>query len=725
MIKTVKLASYELRRFKGPLPIVALLFLLLVPTLYGALYLWSNWDPYGKLDQVPVAVVNLDQPVEVDGQQVSAGDRLVTELKSDEIFDWQFVTEDQAQAGLAEGTYYAVITIPPDFSADLASGAGQNPTRATVQLQRNDANGFVVGLLTQSVRDQLEAAIDRAAIGSYFESVFANLDTIRTDIGKAATAAGQLATGADASLAGAKELSTGIKTAKDGSAKLVSGLATAKQGSAQLVTGTSDAKAGSASLVTGLTSLESGASELVPGAQQVADGNQQLASTVVPVLDAVARAVPSLGQAGANITAATTDVNDLVTQSLASQSAAANDALRQLQAQAAGDPNLAPSIDALSQALAGITQTTTDLSTAAGQASQVANEVNTAAESVGSAASGDLSTASSQLTALATGSAQVATGVQSLSTGISSASAGAQTLDAGIGQLSTGATALDSGISELQLGAQKLDDGLGTLQKGSQTLVDGLTKVDTGAKDLSTQLSSAAQRIPTLAPDQRADAAQVLSSPAEVQQIIDNPATFYGRGLAPFFFAIAIWVFGISVFLIMRPVSGRALAGRARSSRIAVAGWLPVFGLAALGSLLLFGIVWLGLGLNPVNAAGSAGVVVLAAACFTAIAHLLRTWLGVVGSAITLVLLMVQLTSAGGLYPVETLPAPFRAIHAFIPMTYLIDALRITFTGGLTSHLWRDVAVLAGFTLLAVGLAVFVVHRRRQFRQRDLRPVLA
>ena len=722
MIKTVKLATYELRRFKGPLPIVALLFLLLVPTLYGALYLWSNWDPYGKLDQVPVAVVNLDKSVEVDGKTVAAGDRLVTELKSDDVFDWRFVSEQQAQDGLADGSYYLIVTIPPEFSADLASGASQNPTRATVQLQRNDANGFVVGLLTQSVQAQLEAAIDRAAIGSYFESVFANLDTIRTDIGKAATGAGELASGTSTALAGSKDLSTGIKTAKAGSAQLVTGLAGAKQGSAQLVTGTSDAKAGSAALVTGLTSLQSGASELVPGAQQVADGNQQLASTVVPVLDAVSKAVPSLGQAGANITAATTDVSNLVSQGLTTQSAAADAALKAIEQAGKTDPVL---VNQLSTALAGISQTTTDLSTAAGQASQVAGEVNSAAQSVGSAASGDLSTASSQLTALATGSAQVATGVQSLSTGISTASSGASTLDSGIGQLSTGATALDAGIGQLQIGAQKLDDGLGTLTKGSQTLVDGLTKVNTGAKDLSTQLSSAAQRIPTLAPDQRADAAQVLSSPAEVQQIIDNPATYYGRGLAPFFFGIAIWVFGISVFLVMRPVSGRALAGRARSSRIAVAGWLPVFGLAAVGSLLLYGIVWLGLGLDPVNAAGAAGVVVLAAACFTAIAHLLRTWLGVVGSAVTLVLLMVQLTSAGGLYPVETLPAPFRVVHAFIPMTYLIDALRITFTGGLTSHLWRDVAVLAGFTLLAVGLAVYVVHRRRRFRQRDLRPVLA
>ena len=98
MIKTVKLASYELRRFKGPLPIVALLFLLLVPTLYGALYLWSNWDPYGKLDQVPVAVVNQDAPVTVAGKSIAAGDRLVSELQADPIFDWQFVDADQAKA---------------------------------------------------------------------------------------------------------------------------------------------------------------------------------------------------------------------------------------------------------------------------------------------------------------------------------------------------------------------------------------------------------------------------------------------------------------------------------------------------------------------------------------------------------------------------------------------------------------------------------------------------
>lgn len=186
MIKTVKLAGYEFRRFKGPWPVIGLLFVLLIPTVYAGLYLWSNWDPYGRRDQVPVAVVNLDEPAQVENATISAGDRLVSELGSDPIFAWQFVGQDQAEQGLADGTYYMIVEIPPDFSANLVSGSGATPERADVNLRLNDANGYLTQLLVASAQPQLEAAIDRAALGAYLESVFANLDTIRDGVRAAA-----------------------------------------------------------------------------------------------------------------------------------------------------------------------------------------------------------------------------------------------------------------------------------------------------------------------------------------------------------------------------------------------------------------------------------------------------------------------------------------------------------------------------------------------------------
>jgi len=721
MIKTFRLAGYELRRFKGPLPILALLFLMLVPLMYGALYLWSNWDPYGKLDQVPVAVVNQDQPVVVNGKTVDAGNRLVSELEADPIFDWQFVDEEQAAKGLADGQYYLTIIIPPDFSADLASGATKDPQRAVIYLHRDDVNGYVIGLLTASVQTKLEGAIDRAAIGAYFDSVFTNLDSIRGEVTTAAGSATKLAAGAKGVQTGATGLAKGISAEKDGSAQLVTGLADAKSGSAALVAGATTAQTGSAQLVAGLGTLQSGVSDLGPAADAVASGNQQLADTVVPVLNQFSTALPQVGPAGTAMTTAATQVTNLVsakTDSLNSELTVANTALAKM------NPN-GPGVKDLTRALTAIDGTGASLAAAAGDARQAAGTVNSVATTIDTALSGtDLSTAATQLTTLATGSQKVATGVGALSTGISDASTGATTVDSGLGDLVTGATSLDTGIGQLQTGAKKLDDGLTKSVTGSAALVDGATKVADGADQLAKQLTEGAKRIPSLTQDQRDSAEQVLSSPADVRLSVDNPAVVYGRGLAPFFFGIAIWVFGIAVFLVMRPISNRALAGRASSPRITVAGWLPVVGLAALGSLVLLVVVWLGLGLNPVNVGGSIGVVLLAAAAFTAIAHLLRTWLGVVGSAVTLVLLMVQLTSAGGLYPVQTLPAPFRAIHTVIPMTYLINALRITFTGGPTNDLWRDVGVLAGFTVVAVGLCVFVVHRRRRFRMKDLHPAL-
>jgi len=711
MIKTVKLAGYELRRFKGPLPIIALLFLLLIPSLYGALYLWSNWDPYGKLDQVPVAVVNEDVPATgPDGQTVDAGNRLVAELQDDPIFDWQFVDATTAAEGLADGSYYLTITIPPDFSANLVSGATDDPERAIVIMNRDDVNGYVIGLMTSTVQQRLEAAINRAAISAYFDAVFTNLDTLKQNVTDAANGATQLAAGADSALSGATELSGGITALKDGSTQLVSGLGDAKNGSAQLVTGLGTARDGSGKLVTGLTQLQQGSAQLAPGAQQVADGNAELANTVVPVLDKVNAAIPSLQQANTDAKARV----DAFATGVTTQQA-------QIQAAVNAIPDGTPGKTELQTA---VTDAGTALNGAATDAQQAAANINTAVTQLNQSASADLTQAGTDLTNLATGSAQVAAGAAQLNTGIGAALTGATDLDTGIGQLQAGATQLDGGIGQLQTGAQQLDDGLGTAQTGSADLVTGLTQLDQGANQLATELTAGAAKIPVFAQDQRDNAEQVLSSPADVQVNVANPANFYGRGLAPFFFAIAIWVFGISVFLVMRPISTRALAGRASSPRVAIAGWLPVVGMAAVGSMLLLLIALVGLDLDPVNVAGSIGVVLLAAACFTAIAHLLRTWLGVVGSAITLVLLMVQLTSAGGLYPVETLPAPFRAIHAFIPMTYLIDALRITFTGGPTDHLWRDIAVLAGFTVVAVGVCVWVVHRRRLFRPRDLHPLL-
>src|SRR6478735_5829126 len=113
----------ELRRFgRGRLPRLAVAAMLLVPLLYGALYLWAFWSPTSHLDRLPVALVNSDGgAARPDGTRLTAGDDVVTELRGDHALDWHLTDPEDASAGVADGDYYFAVTIPDDFSSSLAS----------------------------------------------------------------------------------------------------------------------------------------------------------------------------------------------------------------------------------------------------------------------------------------------------------------------------------------------------------------------------------------------------------------------------------------------------------------------------------------------------------------------------------------------------------------------------------------------------------------------------
>ena len=335
------------------------------------------------------------------------------------------------------------------------------------------------------------------------------------------------------------------------------------------------------------------------------------------------------------------------------------------------------------------------------------------------------------LTALDEGAHQVATGAHALHDGIADAKDGSATLSEGLGTLvdgaapvADGASTLSTGVDRLADGAHQLDEGLGELAAGAHDLDDGLGRLDDGAAALADGLADGVDRLPVLTQDEQDRAAQVLSSPADVRMTVDHPATYYGRGLAPMFFAIALWVFGISVFLVVRPVAGRLLAGRAHPLRLSLTAWYPVAAIAVTGGLIMVAVVWVTLGLAPVRPVALLALTVLGALCFSSIAHLLRTALGTVASAITLVWLVLQLPTSGGTYPAELLPPFFGAIAPAMPMTYLIDAFRVVISGGQTERLVTDVAVLLVITVTSMALCGLVVLRRQRFAMKDLHPPL-
>ncbi|HWC81487.1 MAG TPA: YhgE/Pip domain-containing protein [Pseudonocardiaceae bacterium] len=644
-MRALRLVGTELRRFRTPLQRIGLIFITCVPLLYGALYLWSNWDPYGKLSEIPVAVVNADQPVNVNNTNVNAGKLFTDDLAHDRIFDWHFVNAQQAGKGLNDGSYYFTISVPRDFSAKLASGATNTPQRASMAITLNDANGYVVGKMAETVQSTLQNKISAAAVSAYFESVFGDLQQLR------------------------------------------SGITDASSGANQLRDGLSDANSGAANLSSGLGTLKTGADKLVTGSGQVADGVNSIANVVVPLANGVADAIPSVTQNAATAASGAADLAGNAAQVTGWVSTNQNSIQAKVAALGNDDPLLKDNPDYQ------------QLVTATNTATGYANQVNTGAQQV------------------RTNTATVAAGTQTLAADAPQLQSQVRTAAAKIQQLATGATQVSTGM-------QTLDGGIGNAANGASTLSSGVSTLHDGSVKLADGLNTVQNKIPVLSADQQKDNAATLASPVDITTGNLHPAGTYGRGLTPFFYAIALWVFGLSGYLLLKAMPGRALASRASTLTVTLAGWLPALVVGLVGALLLFIVLDACLGLHPENFWGTLGLLALAVASFTAIAHLFRALLSGAASAVMLILLIVQLTSCGGIYPVETLPLPFRAVHPLLPMSYLVDGLRVTISGGNGAHLATDAIVLAAFGIGALLLDLLVVRGKRNWSIVTLKPDL-
>jgi len=224
-MRSPRLAALELKRFgRGKLPRAALVALLLLPLLYGALYLWSFWDPYGRLDKIPVALVNNDKGTTAAGKRISAGDEITGKLLDSKVFDWHEVNSAEADKGVEDGTYYLSLTMPSDFSKRIASSSGDSPEAGALQVRTNDANNYIVGQISRSVFSEVRTAASTTASRGFYDRIFINFSDLHDATAKAAKGADDLKGGISKAKEGSQDLADGLKDAKAGSNRLAGGI---------------------------------------------------------------------------------------------------------------------------------------------------------------------------------------------------------------------------------------------------------------------------------------------------------------------------------------------------------------------------------------------------------------------------------------------------------------------------------------------------------------------
>nr|WP_239647175.1 YhgE/Pip domain-containing protein [Nocardiopsis salina] len=673
---------------RSPLTAAALCALVLIPLLYSGMYLWSNWDPFDRAEQLPVALVDEDEPVEVGGEEVAVGSELADELLDRGDLDWHLVDAEEAETGVREGDYYVSLTIPEHFSADLTSPSRdhEDPTDALLTANYNDANGYIVRQLTGSAFAEIRETAAQGAISEYFDQIFVGFNDIHGQTEEAAEGADELSSGADDAEEGSGELSAGTSDAHEGAGDLNEGLTELLSGSRTLATG---AESASEEVGDQVERLDRVADELQPRLEEEIPELQEQAETVAEASDDLATALESLPTE--------TETGELAELD------------RRVDAFLEENPDLAeedPEVHGILTDVQDGLGTAMSLADFADEHRADINEAAEATASVGSTAEtlaedlpdlvDDAETARDRVDELAEGLDEMASGAGDLRDGLEAASSGADELDEGLDSLSGGASELHEGIGELSGGADELAEGLG----------DG------------------ADEIPTFSDRARADAADTMSEPVALSSEVDNEAPDYGTGFAPFFIPLSLWLGAMMVFMVLPPLSSRALASSAPSWRVALSGLVVPLVLGIGQVLVMTAVLSGGLGLSTPHWPALIGFLLLTAAAFAAAVQFVNVKFGSSGRVVALVLLVLQLASAGGTYPTETSPQFFQTIGPFLPLYWGVTAVRQLLPGGEAELVWQSVSVMSLWLIVPLILTWITVEQKRTWTMKALHPPL-
>ncbi|NKI41418.1 YhgE/Pip domain-containing protein [Streptomyces physcomitrii] len=695
-MRSPKLAALEFKRFaRGRLPRAALVALLLLPLLYGALYLWSFWDPYSRLDRIPVALVNEDKGAVDDGKKVAAGADLVEGLHGSDTFDWREVSAEEAESGVASGKYYLSLTMPADFSKRIASSAGDRPETSPLRVETNDSNNYIVGQISRTVFSEVRSAASSKASRTFFDRIFIAFSDLHDQTAKAAK--------------GASQLEGGIGQAKGGSQQLVDGL--------------KEAKTGSGKLNDGMTKLDKGSKDLASGATQVADGTQQLADKVNGVNGKLAPFLRDNKKAIAHTAQLVADSTGVIREHL-------DTFVKVAPVAAEGTRKAADTLDEVytrrCEQAAVADPACADLKKAR-DAAEKAAKLTADVDEVLKDYDYDVGRLDKQLATLQKQSAALAEAAPHLDKDLKKAVAQVNKLNSGAHQVAGGAGKLHTGLGTAHRGAKKLDSGLTRLEKGADKLHGGMFKLADGSHRLAGGLEDGVEQIPDYGDKDRDQRTGVMSDPVQLASQALHKAPNYGTGFAPYFIPLALWVGAMVAYMLITPLNQRALAAGASAWRITLAGWLPVAALGVAQAAALMAVLhWApGMGLEVERAAGTAAFLVLVVGCYAAIVQWLNARFGAAGRILVLALLMLQLTSAGGTYPVETSPRFFNWIHPFLPMSYIVEALRRLITGGGLAPVWTGSVVLLAFLLGALTLTALSARRKQVWTFDRLHPELS
>ncbi|MDD3028474.1 MAG: YhgE/Pip domain-containing protein [Erysipelotrichaceae bacterium] len=592
---------------KSMMRIMVLVGVIVIPLMYSLFYLGAFWDPYSRLESLPVAVVNSDLGAPIDGQMRNLGKEVCARLVSDGSLDFIVTDPEDALSGTKGEKYYAMIEFPEDFSKNIASSTTTNKQQASIVYSANEKKNYLASQILSKAVLQLEMSTQE----SITNEVVASLSEQISDLPS------QLVTLKD----GLDQLSAGSSTLAKGSQDLAGGTNKLAQNFSQYSQGINDLSAGTSKLQDGTSQLAAGAGDLRENLKTYTQGVDSLIETA----NATSSFISSYVQANPQLLQDPTFMAFIVELS---------------------DPESSASLQALANA-----------------------------------------------------------GTQ-LNSGAAALAAGAQSVNEGAADLNEGTMAINEATTKIKDATDQINQGAGALSEGISQLDEGLHVASSEVGIASEEAAAKTEVLEGLS--------EFASNPVQVDTQTINPIANYGTSFAPYFMSLSLWVGALMIFFGIYFDGDGHFKILNRHSDHKLIRSLIYLGLGLAQAIVLGLVLIMGLGLEVDNLPLYFGALCLVSMVFIAIVQFCIVHLGNLGKFCAIALLILQLTSCGGTFPMETVPKFFQALYPFMPMTYSVALFKDGICGTINHVTTGNFLILAGiliaFMIVTIGLTIIKSH---------------
>lgn len=667
---------------KNRLITIIVVALMIFPSLYAWFNIEAFWDPYGNTKNLSVAIVNQDKDYEFKNQKLNFGNDIVKNLKENRSLDWNFVNSKTAMEGLNTGRYYAILTIPKDFTKSLMSVTQVDVRKARIIYTTNEKTNAIAEKITDQGANKLQAKISNHLIQVISKTslgAMGGISNMTDDITPKLTEMKKSLQRLDAQLVNSKKLAENNKN-------------------------------------------------------MIGDLDKSLASSKAS-LDAIKRTMNSAKKINDDIGSMATDATSGIQNSSASLKSALRDVSRILESSV----NLAQSLNSIGdkgaqQAVISIGNIKDKIDQAAirvNNISQVLNDINVVNSNVLNNAVTrlnneyrSLTDASSRLAGIIdqvnSTSSLTYSQVQDIVNIVADSNKGINDIISDFDDLVTRPLSRVNGnVSTITGDIRSMVDSTGQLYPSVNNFINtaltlngrvgsSITILESSIDILRGQVSDSIKMIDEIQnnKDLKAFNNVIKSNILERADFIKNPVEIkeeklykmanYGSSMAPFYSVLAAWV-GV---IILSTILSTEPSKQYRSIDRYLGRLLFFLILSLIQSIIISTGDLLLLGVTAKEPVLFILILMLCSIAFCILIFTLVSCFKTLGKGIAMFLLVIQIGGSGGTFPVQMTPTFFRTINSVIPFTYGINACREAIGGVYMQNLLGDIGALLLFAII-------------------------